>query len=69
MQRDTSYSDRGLPGVRTGRFGAILALTGLLLLSACGSSDKVRDNNLPEPPFKDGVAPTLTKVSIRESTR
>jgi hypothetical protein len=42
---------------------------GLLLLTACGSSDEVRDNNLPDPPFGDGVAPTLTDVSIRESTK
>ena len=65
MQRHISKSDRGLPGTLAGRFSAILALTGLLLLSACGSSKDVRDNNLPEPPFKDGVPPTLTIVTMQ----
>jgi hypothetical protein len=65
MQRHDSNSDRGLPGILAGRFGAILALTGLLLLSACGSSDEVRDNNLPEPPVRDGVPPTLTIVTMQ----
>ena len=51
------------------RCGAILALTCMLLLSACGSSKDVRDNDLAEPPIRDGIAPTLTKVSIRESTK
>ena len=65
MQRHICKSDRGLPGTLAGRFSAILALTGLLLLSACGSSDSVRDNDLPEPPFKDGVPPTLTTVTLQ----
>ena len=64
MQRHISKSDRGLPGTLAGRFGAILALTGLLLLSACGSSDSVRDNDLPEP-SKDGVPPVLTTVTMQ----
>ena len=65
MQRHISKSDRALPGTLAGRFGAILAVTGLLLLSACGSSKDVRDNNLPEPPFKDGVPPELTIVTMQ----
>jgi hypothetical protein len=69
MQRHISDSGRGLPGILASRCGAILALTGVLLLAACGSSDEVRDNNLPEPPARDGVAPTLPSVSIRESTK
>ena len=70
MQRQIFNSDRRLPGSVAGRFGAILAMTGLLLLSACDSGGKsVTDNNLAEPPFKDGVPPTLTSVSIRESTK
>jgi hypothetical protein len=69
MQRHISNADRGLSGTLARRCGAILTLTCVLLLSACGSSKDVRDNNLPEPPFRDGVAPTLTQVSIRESTK
>jgi hypothetical protein len=44
-------------------------MTGLLLLSACSGGSSVTENNLAEPSFKDGVAPTLTSVSIRESTK
>ncbi len=70
MQRQIFNSNRGLHGSFASRLGAILAMTGLLLLSACGGSQKdVTDNNLPEPAFKDGVPPTLTSVSIRESTK
>ena len=70
MQRQIFNSDRRLPGSVAGRFGAILAMTGLLLLSACdGGGNSVTDNDLAEPPFKDGVPPTLTSVSIRESTK
>jgi hypothetical protein len=64
MQRHISNSDRGLAGILAGRGRAILALTTLLLLSACGSSDEVRDNNLPDPPL-DGVPPTLTIVTMQ----
>ena len=64
MQRHISNSDRGLAGILAGRGRAILALTTLLLLSACGSSDEVRDNNLTDPPL-DGVPPTLTIVTMQ----
>jgi hypothetical protein len=70
MQRQIFNSNRGLHGTFAGRFGALLAMTGLLLLSACdGGGSAVTQNNLPEPSGKDGVAPTLTSVTIRESTK
>jgi len=64
MQRHISNSGRGLAGILAGRGRAILALTALLLLSACGSSESVRDNNLPDPPL-DGVPPALTIVTMQ----
>lgn len=70
MQTQILTSDRGLLGNFARRFGAVLAMTGLLMLSACDSAgSRVTQNNLPEPSGKDGVAPTLTSVSIRESTK
>jgi hypothetical protein len=65
MQRQTFNSDHRLLGSIASRFGAILAMTGLLLLSACdGSGDTVTDNNLPE--FgKDGVPPVLESVTVQ----
>ena len=70
MQRQIFNSHRRLQGNTASRFGALLAMTGLLLLSACGGGKSgVTDNNLAEPPFKDGVPPTLTSISIRESTK
>ena len=63
MQRQIFNSNRGRPGNNTGRFGAVLAMAGLLLLSACDSNDTVTENNLPEP-GKDGVPPVLTTVTI-----
>jgi hypothetical protein len=66
MQRQIFNSDHGLHGNIASRFGAVLAMTGLLLLSACdgGSTSSVTDNNLPEP-GKDGVPPTLTSVEMQ----
>ena len=58
-------SDHRLPGDLARRFGAVLAVTGLLLLSACSSSQKdVTQHDLPEPGM-DGVPPTLTTVVIQ----
>ena len=66
MQRQIFNSNRGLQGTFASRFGALLAMTGLLLLSACdGAGDSVTQNNLPEPSGKDGVVPTLTTVTIQ----
>ena len=39
------------------------------MLSACSSSKDVTQNNLEDPAGLDGVPPTLTAVSIRESTK
>jgi hypothetical protein len=69
MQRQIFNSHRGLLGNFASRFSAILAMAGLLLLSACDGSSSVTENNLADPSFKDGVPPTLTSVSIRESTK
>jgi hypothetical protein len=65
MQRQTFTSDHGLLGIIASRFGAIVAMTGLLLLSACdGSGDTVTDNNLTDP-GKDGVPPVLEIVTVQ----
>ena len=65
MQRQFFNSHRRQNGNLANRCGAILAMTGLLLLSACGSSQKdVTQNSLPEPGM-DGVPPTLTTVTIQ----
>ena len=65
MQRQIFNSNRGLHGTFASRFGALLAMTGLLLLSACGGGQKdVTENNLADPPFKDGVPPVLMTVTV-----
>jgi hypothetical protein len=67
MQRQTFNSEHGLFGNIASRFGAILAMTGLLLLSACdGGVSDVTDNDLAEPGM-DGTPPTLTSVTIKMS--
>ena len=65
MQRQIFNSDHGLHGSIASRFGALLAMTSLLLLSACdGAGDPVTKNNLTD--FgPDGVAPVLTAVTIQ----
>ena len=66
MQPQNFNSDRAPKGSIASRFGAVLAVTGLLLLSACGGSNTaVTDNNLPEPPARDGLPPTLTTVTVQ----
>ena len=69
MQRQILNSDRGLTGTIASRFSVVLAMAGLLVLSACSSSKDVTQNAPDEPPGMDGVPPTLTAVSIRESTK
>ena len=64
MQRQILNSHRGLLGNFASRFSAILAMAGLLLLSACDGSSTVTENNLPEP-GKDGVPPTLESVLMQ----
>ena len=66
MQRQFVKSNRWLPGSFAGRFGAILAMTGLLLLSACdGKGKTVAENNLPDNFGKDGIPPALTSVTMK----
>ncbi len=69
MQRQIFNSHSGPHGNFASRLSALLAMTGLLLLSACDSGSAVTENNLAEPAGNDGVPPTLTSVSIRESTK
>ena len=49
MQRQIFNSNRGRYGNVTGRFGAVLALAGLLLSACDGSNNTVTENNLKEP--------------------
>jgi hypothetical protein len=64
MQRQIFNSHHGRPGNIAGRFGAFLAMTGLLLLSACESRDVTTDTSQLEP-TRDGVPPTLTTVTVQ----
>ena len=64
MQRQIFNSHHGRPGNIAGRFGAFLAMTGLLLLSACESRDVTTDTSQLEP-GRDGVPPTLTTVVMQ----
>ena len=65
MQRHILNSDRTPQGKFAGRVSAVLAMTGLLLLSACnGGGELVTENSLPEP-GKDGVPPVLTSVQVQ----
>jgi hypothetical protein len=66
MQHQIFNSNRERPGNAVSSFGAVMALAGMLLLSACNSRDDVTQNNLPEP-GRDGVPPTLTTVSIQNA--
>ena len=66
MQRHIFNSDRGPVGSFASRVGAILAMSGLLLLSACdGKGKSVDENNLADNFGKDGIPPTLTTVTIK----
>ena len=63
MQRQIFNSNRGRFGNESGRLGAVLAMAGLLLLSACDSGKTVTETDQTEP-GKDGVPPVLTAVTI-----
>lgn len=69
MQQQTKVNSWGRVahlGKKNGVASA-LALAGILLLSACGgSSSQITKNDLPDP-TTDGVAPTLTAVSIKQA--
>ena len=70
MQRHILNLHRGLLGNFVTRVGAVLAMTSLLLLSACdGRGNTLAENNLSEPAGMDGVPPTLVSVSIRDSKK
>lgn len=65
MHRQLINSSQGRQGGFASRSGAVLAMMGLLLLSACGGGGpSVTDNNLAEPGL-DGIPPTLTTVTIQ----
>jgi len=65
MQRQIFNSYRGRQGKHASRFGAVLAIAGLLLSACDGSGNAVTENNLPEPSNDDGVPPVLTSVKIQ----
>ena len=66
MQRQIFNSERGQLGSIAGRFGAILAMSSLLLLSACdGKGKTVDENDLPDNFGPDGTPPALTTVTIQ----
>jgi len=65
MQRQIFNSDRTRQGSLVSRVGALLTVAGMLLFSACGGSNSVTENDLPEPPQRDGVPPTLTTVTVQ----
>jgi hypothetical protein len=51
---------------QSNHFGAVLALSSSLVLAACGggNGNSVTENNLSDPAGTDGVAPTLTTVTL-----
>ncbi len=65
MQRQIFNSDHGLFGNFARRCGAMLAMTGLLLLSACDGGGRTVTEVDQAEPGKDGVPPTLTSVTIK----
>ena len=67
MQHQFFNSDRGLLGNLASRFSAILAMTGLLLLSACDGGGKTVTEVDQVEPGTDGVVPTLSSVTIKMS--
>ena len=70
MQRHILNLHCGLLGNLATRVGAVLAMTGLLLLSGCDSRGlAATEHNLSDPAGADGVPPTLTFVSVRESSK
>ena len=67
MQRQISNSDRGLLGNLASRFGAVLAMTAVFLLSACDSGSRTVTDVSQAEPGKDGVAPVLQIVTMQPS--
>jgi hypothetical protein len=66
MQRQILNSDRGRQSKIAGRFGAVLAMAGLLLSACDGGGNAVTENNLPEP-VADGAPPVLTTVTMQSN--
>ncbi|EAS46655.1 hypothetical protein GB2207_03424 [marine gamma proteobacterium HTCC2207] len=52
---------------QTNHFGAILALSLSLILTACGGGGSTVTDNPAADPGPDGIAPTLLNVSIKQS--
>ena len=66
MQRQFFNPNRGRPGTSASRFGAVLAIASLLVLSACDSNKTITETDQSEP-GRDGIPPVLTTVSIQNA--
>ena len=65
MQRQTFKSNHGLLGTLASRFVSVLAMSGLLLLSACDGLEEPSTSTSQIEPGPDGIAPVLTTVTIQ----
>ena len=68
MQRHILNSDSGMVVKTASRFGAVMAMAVLFLLSACDSNNKVITDVSQAEPGPDGVPPTLTIVELQPNS-